>query len=111
MGLIYLRPLGENFQICCLFRAIKRLGMWYRGSKVDTLSFIKYHSVYCQLYVINFHGIHAFSLSYSSVSVISYGYKLVHFVEDFYELSIILISYELELNPGIRSNPADQRKC
>ena len=74
-------------------------------------SFIKYHSVYCQLYVINFHGIHAFSLSYSNVSVILYCYNLGHFVEDFYELSIILISYELELSPGIKSNPADQRKC
>ena len=33
------------------------------------------------------------------------------FVKDFYELSMILISYELELNPGIKSNPTDQRKC
>ena len=73
--------------------------------------FIKYHSVYCQLYVINFHGIHAFSLSHSSASVISYGCNLGDFVKDFYELSMILISYELELNPGIKLDPEDQRKC
>ena len=45
------------------------------------------------------------------MSVISYGYNFGDFVKDFYELSMILISYELELNPGIKSNPADQRKC
>ena len=45
--------------------------------------------------------------SYSSVSVISYGSD---FVKDFYELNMILISYELELNPGIKSYPTDQRK-
>ena len=45
------------------------------------------------------------------MSVISYGYNLGDFVKDFYELSMILISYELGLNPGIKSNPADQRKC
>ena len=39
------------------------------------------------------------------------GYNLADFVKDFYELSMILISYELELNPGIESNPTDQRKC
>ena len=55
--------------------------------------------------------IHAFSSSYSSVSVILYSYNLGDFVKDFYELSMILISYELELNPGIKSNPTDQRKC
>ena len=63
------------------FRAIKRLGMWYRWSKVGTFPFIKYHSV---------------------VSVISYSYNLGDFVEDFYELSMILISYEFELNLGIK---------
>ena len=68
--------------------------MWYRWSKVGTLPFIKYYSVYCH----QFHGIHAFSSSYSSVSVISYSYNLGDFVNDFYELSMILISYELELN-------------
>ena len=78
------------------FRAIKRLGMWYRWSKVGTLPFKKYYSVYCH----QFHGIHAFSSSYSSVSVISYSYNLGDFVKDFYELSMILISYELE--PGIK---------
>ena len=45
------------------------------------------------------------------VTVISYSYNLGDFVTDFYELSIILISYELELNPGIKSNPTDKRKC
>ena len=45
------------------------------------------------------------------MSVILYGCNLGNFVKDFYELSMILISYELELNPGIKSNPADQRKC
>ena len=45
------------------------------------------------------------------MSVISYGYNFGDFVQDFYELSMILISYELELNPGIKSNPTDQRKC
>ena len=43
------------------------------------------------------------------MSVISYSYNLGYFVKDFYELSMILISYELE--PGIKSNPTDQRKC
>ena len=80
--------------------------MWYRWSKVGTLPFIKYYSVNCQQIS---HGIHAFSSSYSSVSVISYSYNLGDFVKDFYELSMILISYELE--PGIKSNPTDQRKC
>ena len=51
------------------------------------------------------------SSSYSSVSVISYGYNLGNFVKDFCELSMILISYELELNPGIKSNNTDQGKC
>ena len=60
-------------------------------------------------YCPQFHGIHAFSSSYSSVSVISYSYNLGDFLEDFYELSMILISYELE--PGIKSNPTVQRKC
>ena len=32
------------------------------------------------------------------MSVISYSYNLGDFVKDFYELSMILISYELELN-------------
>ena len=45
------------------------------------------------------------------MSVISYSYNLGDFVKDFYELSKILISYELELNPGIKSNRTDQRKC
>ena len=80
------------------FRAIKRLEMWYRWSKVGTLPFIKYYSVYCN----QFHGIHAFSSSYSSVSVISYSYNVGDFVKDFYELSMILISYEFELNLGIK---------
>ena len=79
------------------FRAIKRLGMWYRWSKVATFPFLKYYSVCHQ-----FHGIHAFSSSYSSVSVISYSYNLGDFVKDFYELSMILISYEFELNLGIK---------
>ena len=81
--------------------------MWYRGSKVGTLPFIKYYSVYCH----QFHGIHAFSSSYSSVYVISYSYNLGDFLKGFYELSMILISYEFELNLGIKSNPTDQRKC
>ena len=34
------------------------------------------------------------------MSVILYGYNLGDFVKDFYELSMILISYELELNEG-----------
>ena len=34
------------------------------------------------------------------MSVISYSYNLGDFVKDFYELSMILISYELE--PGIK---------
>ena len=55
--------------------------------------------------------IHAFSSSYSSVSVISYSYNLGDFVKDFYESSMILIIYELELSLGIKSNPTDQRKC
>ena len=42
------------------------------------------------------------------MSVISYSYNLGDFVKDFYELSMISISYELELNPGIISNPTDQ---
>ena len=45
------------------------------------------------------------------LSVISYGYNLGDFVKDFYEFSMILISYESELNPGIKLNPTDQRKC
>ena len=45
------------------------------------------------------------------MSVISYGYNLCDFVEDFYELSMSLISYELELNPGMKSNSTDQGKC
>ena len=45
------------------------------------------------------------------MSVISYDYNLGDFVKDFYELSMILISYELKLNLGIKSNPTDQRKC
>ena len=45
------------------------------------------------------------------MSVISYGHNLGDFVKDFYELSMILISYELELNPGIKSNNTDQGKC
>ena len=45
------------------------------------------------------------------MSVISYGYNLGDFVKDFYELSMILISYELELHPGIKSNDTDQGKC
>ena len=45
------------------------------------------------------------------MSVISYGYNLSDFVKDLYKLSMILISYELELSPGIKSNPTDQRKC
>ena len=49
--------------------------------------------------------------SYSSVSVILYGYNLGDFVKDFYELIIILIRYELELNPGIKSNNTDQGMC
>ena len=44
------------------------------------------------------------------MSVISYGYNLGEFVEDFYKLSMILISYELELNPGIKSHLADKRR-
>ena len=54
--------------------------------KGGTLPLIKYYLVYCH----QFHGIHAFSSSYSSVSVISYSYNLGDFVEDFYELSMIL---------------------
>ena len=73
------------------FRAIKK-------SKVGNLPFIKYYSVYCH----QFHWIHAFSSSYSSVSVISYSYNLGDFVKDFYELSMILISYEFELNLRIK---------
>ena len=39
------------------------------------------------------------------MSVISHGYDLGDFVKDFYELSMILLfSYKLELNPGIKSN-------
>ena len=45
------------------------------------------------------------------MSVVSYSYNLGDFVKDFYESSMILISYELELNPGIKSDPTDQRKC
>ena len=45
------------------------------------------------------------------MSVISYSYNLGDFVKDFYELSMILITSELELNPRIKSNPTDQRKC
>ena len=45
------------------------------------------------------------------MSVISYGYNLCDFVKDFYELSMILISYELELNPGTKSNNTDPGKC
>ena len=41
------------------------------------------------------------------MSVIWYGYNLGDFVKDFYELSMILISYELELNPAINSNNTD----
>ena len=37
------------------------------------------------------------------MSVILYSYDLGDFVKDFYESSMILISYELELNPGIKS--------
>ena len=59
-------------------------------------SFHKILLSYCH----QFHGIHVFSSSYSSVSVISYSYNLGDFVKDFYELSMILISYELE--PGIK---------
>ena len=55
--------------------------------------------------------IHTFSSSYSRVSVVSYSYNLGDFVKDFYESSMILISYELELNHGIKSDPTDQRKC
>ena len=44
------------------------------------------------------------------MSVISYSYNLGDFVKDFYELSMILISYELELNPGIKSNPTRSKK-
>ena len=40
--------------------------------------------------------------SYSSVSVSSYSYNLGDFVKDFYELSMILISYEFELNLKIK---------
>ena len=72
--------------------------MWYKLSKVGTLPFIKYYSVYCS----QFHGIHPFSSSYSSVFVISYSYNVGDFAKDFYELSMILISYELELNLGIK---------
>ena len=43
------------------------------------------------------------------MSVISCSYNLGEFVKDFYELSMILISYELELKPGIKSNPTDER--
>ena len=49
-----------------MFQVIKRLGMWYRGPKVGTLRFIKYHSVNC-------HWIDAFSSSYLSVFAISYS--------------------------------------
>ena len=45
------------------------------------------------------------------MSIISYGFNLGGFVKDFYELRMILISYELELNSGIKSNPTDQKKC
>ena len=77
--------------------------MWYKWSKVGTLPFIKYYSAYC-------HQFDAFSSSYSTVSVISYSYNLGDFVKDFHELSMILISYELELNPGIKSNPTRSKK-
>ena len=49
------------------------------------------------------------SVQITQVCLISYGYNLGDFVKDLYELSMILISYELELNPGIKSNPTDQR--
>ena len=42
------------------------------------------------------------------MSVISHGYNLGNF--DFHELSMSLISYELELNPGIKSNPTESVK-
>ena len=45
------------------------------------------------------------------MSVISYSYNLGDFVKDFYELSMIMISYELELNPGKKADPTDKRKC
>ena len=71
-----------------------------------------FHKNITQPYCHQFHGeFMPFSSSYSSVSVIWYCYKLGDFVKDFNELSMILISYELELNPGIKSNPTDQRKC
>ena len=54
---------------------------------------------------------HSVQVTQLSVSVISYSYNLGDFVKDFYELSMSLISYELELNPLIKSNPTDQRKC
>ena len=73
---------------------------------MGTLPFIKYHSVSChQFHVELMHSVQV------TVSVISYGYNLGDFVKDFYELSMIFISCELELNPGIKSNPTDQRKC
>ena len=40
------------------------------------------------------------SVQVTQVSAISYSYNLGDFVKDFYELSMILISYELE--PGIK---------
>ena len=45
------------------------------------------------------------------MSVLSYGYNRGDLFKDFYELSMILISYELELNTGIKSNAVNQRKC
>ena len=50
------------------------------------------------------------SYSIARMSVISYSYNLGYFVKEFRELNMILISYELELNPRIKSNPADQLK-
>ena len=37
------------------------------------------------------------------MSVILYRYNIGDFVKDFYELSMILINYELEVNPRIKS--------
>ena len=45
------------------------------------------------------------------MSVISYGYNLDDFVKNFYELSMILISYELELNPGIKIKSYRSKKA
>ena len=44
------------------------------------------------------------------MSVISYSYNLGDVVKDFHELSMILISYELELNPRIKSNTTCRSK-